>query len=140
MGRIMSGDKRGPGRPRNEYPADMERRVEGMAMIQCTVPEMAQVLGFSEASIRRDFDAAIKRGKDSGRMSLRRAQYKAAEAGNPTMLIWLGKQWLGQVDKQEIDHGNAGDGVFKVQYEVVARDSNGNGNGHGNGSEEAQEE
>ena len=29
-------------------------------------------------------------------------QWKAAERGNTSMLIWLGKQILGQSDKQEI--------------------------------------
>ena len=37
-----------------------------------------------------------------GKASLRRRQYKLAEEGNPTMLIWLGKQWLGQSEKKEI--------------------------------------
>jgi len=37
-------------------------------------------------------------------MSLRRAQIKTALDGNPTMQIWLGKQYLGQHDKIEIDH------------------------------------
>ena len=29
-------------------------------------------------------------------------QWKAAESGNVSMLIWLGKQMLGQSEKQEI--------------------------------------
>lgn len=36
-------------------------------------------------------------------MSLRRKQYEMAAGGNPTMLIWLGKQYLNQTDKNEID-------------------------------------
>jgi len=35
-----------------------------------------------------------------GRISLRRSQMKLAER-NPTMAIWLGKQWLDQKDKLE---------------------------------------
>jgi hypothetical protein len=31
--------------------------------------------------------------------SLRRIQWKLAEAGNATMCVWLGKQLLGQRDK-----------------------------------------
>lgn len=42
-------------------------------------------------------------------MSLRRAQMKLAESGNATMLIWCGKQYLGQTDKVEIDHRIASD-------------------------------
>jgi hypothetical protein len=34
--------------------------------------------------------------------------------GNPTMLIWLGKNWLGQTDKQEVAH-TGGAGVVKVR-------------------------
>jgi hypothetical protein len=33
-----------------------------------------------------------------GKVSLRRAQFSAALAGNKTMLVWLGKQWLDQRD------------------------------------------
>ena len=40
----------------------------------------------------------------AGKASLRRTQWKTATGGNPTMQIWLGKNMLGQTDKQEIDH------------------------------------
>jgi hypothetical protein len=39
---------------------------------------------------------ARPKGRDKGRGSLRRKQYQLALQGNPTMLIWLGKQWLNQ--------------------------------------------
>ena len=42
------------------------------------------------------FHDAIDRGRRRGRRSLRTAQWAAAESGNVTMLIWLGKQMLGQ--------------------------------------------
>ena len=34
---------------------------------------------------------------------LRKAQFDCALGGNATMLIWLGKQYLGQMEKQEIN-------------------------------------
>ena len=34
--------------------------------------------------------------------SLRRAQFELAMKGNPTMLIWLGKQYLGQNERTEV--------------------------------------
>jgi len=37
---------------------------------------------------------------------LRRLQWKSAEKGNASLLIWLGKQYLGQTDKQEIEQYN----------------------------------
>ena len=42
-------------------------------------------------------------GRLVGRTSIRRAQYKAALDGNPTMLIWLGKQLLGQKEPKPED-------------------------------------
>jgi hypothetical protein len=42
-------------------------------------------------------------GAQTGKASLRRMQFKAAEDGNVTMLIWLGKQFLGQKDQRHID-------------------------------------
>jgi hypothetical protein len=37
-------------------------------------------------------------GMAKGNISLRRKQFQRADAGDKTMLIWLGKQWLGQKD------------------------------------------
>jgi len=36
-----------------------------------------------------------------GKMSIRRLQFEKAKEGNTTMLIWLGKQYLGQTDKAD---------------------------------------
>ena len=49
-------------------------------------------------------DHIHKKGLETGHASLRRMQYAAAQAGNPTMLIWLGKQHLEQKDqsRQEV--------------------------------------
>ena len=74
--------------------------VDRLASIHCTVDEVAAVLGVSRDTIDRRFRDRIDAGKAKGRASLRREQWKAAEGGNPAMLIWLGKQYLGQVDKE----------------------------------------
>jgi len=48
------------------------------------------------------------------RIGLARKQIEVAMSGNVTMLIWLGKQMLGQVDKQEVEHSSAGE--IKIEY------------------------
>jgi len=91
------------------------KQVEQLAAMQCTDEEIAAVLGVERSTIKRrkkdddEFCTAYKKGKERGKASLRRMQFKAAEGGNATMLIWLGKQYLGQSDKtqQEIS-GPAG--------------------------------
>ena len=49
----------------------------------------------------KSFSEFFATKKLKGLGSLRSRQYAIAESGNPTMLIWLGKNWLGQSDRQE---------------------------------------
>ena len=82
--------------------------IRGLGRIQATTRECAAVLGVSHptflAFTQKHPEVAdiLEQGKQMGLRSLRRQQFKAAENGNPTMLVWLGKQYLGQSDKQEI--------------------------------------
>jgi hypothetical protein len=85
------------------------RQLRRLASIQCTQKEAAGVLGVSENSIctflgptgskiaRESWEA----GRQGGRASVRRKQYEMAMRGNITMLIWWGKNNLGQSDKIE---------------------------------------
>ena len=101
----------GGGRPRFNF-SDKLSLIRKLASIQCTDEEIAAGLGCSQDTLARgrkrepDLDAAILEGRANGRMSLRRAQYRKAMEGNPTMLIWLGKQILGQRERVDIDLGS----------------------------------
>ena len=80
--------------------------VEKLSSIMCTQEEISSYLEISVRTLQRDeeFCRVYKKGLDKGKMSIRRQQYKMVESGNPTMAIWLGKQYLGQRDKQENHH------------------------------------
>jgi len=101
------------GRPRKELDLSL---VERLATIQCTDQEIAAALEVSPALITDrkknapEFLNAYTRGREQGKRSLRRLQWRAAEQGNIRMLEWLGKQYLGQQDKHaaelEIDMAN----------------------------------
>src|SRR5688500_14810065 len=100
-------------RPRKEVdPAVVERT----AAIGCTVAEIAVVLGVSKDTLERRFAAAIEKGRERGKRSLRRMQWKTAKSGNPTMQIWLGKQLLGQADK--VSHMGADGGPIQTSHET----------------------
>jgi hypothetical protein len=88
------------GRPKKEI--DYET-VEKLANIQCTQEEIASFLGISTRTLQRDeqFMELFNRGRENGKMSLRRIQWKHAEK-SATMAIWLGKQYLGQRDNIEV--------------------------------------
>jgi hypothetical protein len=77
--------------------------------IQCTQEEIAQVIGCSvdtiQRAVKRDkgvgFAEYYKKASAGGKTSLRRFQWAAAKGGSVPMMIWLGKQYLGQSDKVE---------------------------------------
>ena len=106
------------GRPKIEF--DLEQ-VEKLAMLQCTYDELAAFFDCSKDTIinrmkdDESFSAAYKNGLEKGKMSLRRMQWRAAESGNVTMLIWLGKQHLDQVDKQDVKHS----GEMDIEVKLV---------------------
>lgn len=100
---VKQAPKHPGGRPRIkiDYAA-----CEKLARIMCTQSEIAEVLGVSLSTLEHDkeFLRIHKKGIEAGKASLRRMQWKSAEGGNVTSQIWLGKQYLGQRDKQEVEH------------------------------------
>lgn len=107
---VATGRPPGPppgegGGPRKEIDLQI---VEKLAMIHCTDKEMADILGVSVDTLwrRKQDDPAflelLERGRSNGKASLRRRQWQRAESGSDTMLIWMGKQILGQRDRHEL--------------------------------------
>jgi hypothetical protein len=89
---------------RKPIPLDLEE-VEKLAAMHCTDDEIAAFFGIHRVTFAKrkkgEVLEAIERGRGRGRASLRRQQWALAQKGNATMLIWLGKQLLGQKDKSE---------------------------------------
>lgn len=91
--------------------------VDNMCAIQCTCEEIADVIGMSTDTLVRNckkeygltFAEYFKKNSANGKMSLRRKQFSVAMKGSIPMLIWLGKNYLGQSDKIE---GIVGMGTF----------------------------
>ena len=103
------------GRP-SKLPLINKEHFEGMCKIQCTKDEMCAIFQVHEETLTKwchqeysmGFSDIYKKLSSTGKMSLRRQQFKSAENGNVTMQIWLGKQWLGQTDKVESSNINMG--------------------------------
>lgn len=89
------------GRPRKQVDGKL---VEQLAGIGCKVTEIAKIVSnvqtkVSDDLIARNFAYELQKGEANLKMSLRRWQLEAAKKGNVAMLIWLGKQILGQTEK-----------------------------------------
>lgn len=78
-----------------------EWRVERLARHGMSNREIADFFGCDEGTIRGRFSAIVTKGRATRKNMLRRVQWKAALNGNVAMMIWLGKQDLGQADKIE---------------------------------------
>jgi hypothetical protein len=108
-------EPRGRGRPHALTDDDATlKTLSGLARIQCTTKEAAAVLGVSKQTFFDFLDRSLKArqawefGQETGRASLRRTQFNLAEK-NAAMAIWLGKQWLDQKDRKEVEVGSPGD-------------------------------
>ena len=87
-------------------PDDLEK----LALLSPSVEEVAAVFEVAKRTVQRylkkkEYAEAYERGKGKRRVSLKRSQYQLAMKGNCTMLIWLGKNELGQSDEPEL-HGS----------------------------------
>lgn len=108
---------------------ELAKQIEGLARIQCTMKEAAAVLGvnvdtFSDfLRLHQKARDAWEHGKETGKASLRRNQFKMAEH-NPTMAIWLGKQCLGQKDQVAVG-GNPDNPLIPSRIEIVLVDPKG---------------
>jgi len=89
------------GRPKSDIKPE---QVAALARIGCTQEEIAAVLKCTPRTLRNRFKEEIRSGMDEMRASIRRWQYMKAKDGNVAMLIWLGKQYLGQKDRMEETH------------------------------------
>lgn len=112
------------GRPRKEIdPIQFEK----LCGLQCTLAEIAGWFQCSEDTIERwckrqyaaTFADAFKRYSQSGKISLRRYQFKIAEK-NAAMAIFLGKQYLGQKDEPDINLASVPDDGFTAAIKGTA--------------------
>lgn len=69
-----------------------------LAQLGCKDVEVAEWFGINAETLRYNFKAELTKGRESLKQSLRKAQIQCALGGNATMLIWLGKNLLGQSD------------------------------------------
>lgn len=85
---------------------------EKLCAMQCTEEEIANffdcsidtINNYCKETYSETFSDTFKKKSASGKISLRRSQFKIAET-NATMAIFLGKQYLGQKDVQTLDGG-----------------------------------
>lgn len=95
------------GRPKKAFDWD---KLDAILQYGAWLVDCADILNVSEDTVDRriksefgmTFSEYRTKKMSRTRMRLAQKQIEAALAGNVTMLIWLGKQYLGQQDKHEV--------------------------------------
>jgi hypothetical protein len=93
--------------------------VEKLASIHCTNKEIAAMVNCDPSLLsKKNYSAIIEKGKEKGKISLRRKMFETAMNGNVTLMIWLSKQYLGFTDKveQTVDANVKTDTVHKTTW------------------------
>lgn len=96
----------------------------------CSGVGIAASIGVDEGTLRKrcekdlkcSFSEFAQQKKSKGDDLLRAKQFALAMKGDKTLLIWLGKQRLGQTDRQDQKHEHSGGIALEVEYINRAED------------------
>ena len=114
--------KHAGGRP----PTQIDQKdFEKLCGLHCTQIEIADWFGCTDETVNNwcvktygvSFSAVYNQKKSIGSVSLRRKQKEVAMSGNPTMLIWLGKQCLNQSEKVVHQAPDGKELVVKIAFD-----------------------
>ena len=84
------------GRPNKDVDEDV---IAKLSQIGCTQEEIGAVVGISARTLQRRFSDLVEENKNIGKASLRKRMWASALKGNPNMMIWLSKNYLGMKDR-----------------------------------------
>jgi hypothetical protein len=101
------GTQPGAGRPLRPISAAELEEIEGYALAGAQNGTICELMGWDHEWLlgRQDILQKLTKKRCERKLIILRGQNERAEAGSDTMLIWQGKQHLGQADKQETKHG-----------------------------------
>lgn len=102
-------------------------QIKTLARCHCPDSEIAAYMECGENTIKRRFGPLIKEQREVGKSNIRAKQFRLAMEGDKTMLVWLGKQLLGQrerfVEDQPVIVNNmtSGPGITSEQAKELVR-------------------
>ena len=110
-------------RPQTEI---KKEEFEKLCHIQCTREEIAAWFNCSHDTIERwcrriyklSFASVFEQKRQGGCISLRRAQFQEALKGNTALLIWLGKQYLGQTDVEKAERKILNEKINEIHEQI----------------------
>lgn len=126
------------GRPPIVWDEDKWKMFDAMCACGALEEDIAEAIGVDRDTLtaicKRErggltFSAYRALKKSKGRISLAAKQLEVAMGGNIAMLIWLGKQWLGQKEPKQ-DHGIGAPDGGPIKNEITIRFVDADNDGH----------
>ncbi len=110
-------------KPEKKEQSEQARRVEALAGTGATDDEIALQMEISVKKLRRKFGPVLHRACSTLKVRLRARQVNLAlqEKGSERMLLWLGRQYLGQKESPSADnseHSDAGGGKVYIGVNI----------------------
>jgi len=104
MAKKKDAAKNKGGRPPKVLSTEDKAAIKSLATVYASWNEIADDIGWSTSTLQKNQEAKdiYHKGVSKGKTSLRRAQFRVALEGNPTMLIWLGKIHLNQKEVRDV--------------------------------------
>ena len=104
---------------------------EKLCALQCTLQEICGFFNVTDDTLNRwcketygtTFSDVFAQKRVGGQISLRRSQFKLAEK-SAAVSIWLGKQYLGQRDRDITDAIDRSNGVLESLMALHTQDDN----------------
>lgn len=111
-------EKNNGGRPLKEIP---QKEFEKLCGLQCTKEEICGFFDITDKTLenwckrtyKKGFSEVFREKRGLGKISLRRAQFRLAEK-SAAMAIFLGKNYLGQTDKEKTEETKEADGFIEA--------------------------
>jgi hypothetical protein len=91
-----------------------EKEVEKLASYGCKNTEIADFFNCDPDTITRRFANILAKARAGLKQRIRKAQIDFALKGNATLLIWLGKNELGQKDNETVSENT--NTVVRVEF------------------------
>ncbi len=94
--------KRPVGRPKRVFTQVQIKQMTQLALNGCQNNTIATIMDIPKETLVVNFGQLLTKKRCERKNNLRKMQNTAAKKGNPALLIFLGKNELGQADKQDI--------------------------------------
>ena len=107
-------------KPEKQPRAERAKRIAALAGTGATDDEIAIQMDLSVEKLRRQFGRALRRARATLKVRLRARQTSLAlqEKGSERMLLWLGRQYLGQTESPSGPDSSAEDGKVYIGVRI----------------------